>query len=139
MSTSIFVGHAKPPSNTVSGQMYTILSVVCEVDMDTGVIVAAEFTVATELAKQYLNRLLAGPQPQHRRGRHRHRARALLLLGHAEGAHPVLPRHGQAVPRPGGREPAGRAGRRRPADPRATASPVVAATAPLVYTRPLLV
>jgi hypothetical protein len=60
MSTSIFVGHAKPPANTVSGQMYTILSVVCEVDMDSGVIVAAEFTVATELAKQYLNRLLAG-------------------------------------------------------------------------------
>jgi len=60
MSTSIFVGHAKPPANTVSGQMYTILSVVCEVDMETGVIVAAEFTVATELAKQYLNRLLTG-------------------------------------------------------------------------------
>ena len=60
MSTSIFVGHAKPPSNTVSGQMYTILSVVCEVEMTTGVIVAAEFTVATELAKDYLNRLLAG-------------------------------------------------------------------------------
>ena len=60
MSTSIFVGHAKPPANTVSGQMYTILSVVCEVEMDTGVIVAAEFTVATELAKDFLNRLLAG-------------------------------------------------------------------------------
>lgn len=60
MSTSVFVGHAKPPSNTVSGQMYTILSVVCEVEMDTGVIVAAEFTVATDLAKDYLNRLLAG-------------------------------------------------------------------------------
>jgi hypothetical protein len=30
MSTSIFVGHAKPPANTVSGQMYTILSVACE-------------------------------------------------------------------------------------------------------------
>ena len=60
MSTSIFVGHAKPPANTVSGQMYTILSVVCEVDMDTGVIVAADFTVATELARDYLNRLLAG-------------------------------------------------------------------------------
>ena len=42
MSTSIFVGHAKPPANTVSGQMYTILSVVCEVEMDTGVIVAPE-------------------------------------------------------------------------------------------------
>jgi hypothetical protein len=60
VSTSIFVGHAKPPSNTVSGQMYTVLSVVCDVDMDTGVIVAAEFTVATELAKDYLNRLLCG-------------------------------------------------------------------------------
>ncbi len=60
MSTSIFVGHAKPPANTVSGLMYTILSVVCEVEMETGVIVAAEFTVATELAKDYLNRLLAG-------------------------------------------------------------------------------
>lgn len=60
MSTSIFVGHAKPPANTVSGQMYTILSVVCEVEMDTGVIVGAEFTVATDLAKRYLNRLLAG-------------------------------------------------------------------------------
>ena len=60
MSTSIFVGHAKPPANTVSGQMYTILSVVCEVEMTTGVIVAAEFTVATGLAKDYLNRLMAG-------------------------------------------------------------------------------
>ena len=60
MSASIFVGHAKPPANTVSGQMYTILSVVCEVDMETGVIVAAEFTVATDLAKDYLNRLLRG-------------------------------------------------------------------------------
>jgi len=30
MSTSIFVGHAKPPANTVSGQMYTILCVACE-------------------------------------------------------------------------------------------------------------
>jgi len=60
MSTSIFVGHAKPPANTVSGKMYAILSVVCEVEMETGVIVAAEFTVATELAKDYLNRLLSG-------------------------------------------------------------------------------
>ncbi len=60
MSTSIFVGHAKPPSNTVSGQMYTILSVVCEVDMETGRIVAAEYTVATELARDYLSRLLVG-------------------------------------------------------------------------------
>jgi hypothetical protein len=60
VSTSIFVGHAKPPANTVSGQMYTILSVVCEVEMDTGVIVAAEFTVATDLAKDYLDRLLSG-------------------------------------------------------------------------------
>ena len=60
MSTSIFVGHAKPPSNTVSGQMYTILSVVCEVDTQTGVIVAAEFTVASDLARDYLNRLLSG-------------------------------------------------------------------------------
>jgi hypothetical protein len=60
MSTSIFVGHAKPPANTVSGQMYTILSVVCEIDMKTGVIIAAEFTVATDLAKDYLNRLLSG-------------------------------------------------------------------------------
>ncbi len=60
MSTSIFVGHGKPPADTVSGQMYSILSVVCEVDMATGVIIAAEFTVATELAKDYLNRLLTG-------------------------------------------------------------------------------
>jgi hypothetical protein len=51
MSTSIFVGHAKPPANTVSGQMYTILSVVCEVEMETGIIAAAEFTVATELER----------------------------------------------------------------------------------------
>jgi hypothetical protein len=60
MSTSIFVGHAKPPSNTVSGQMYTILSVVCEVEMDTGIIVAAELTVATALARDYLDRMLTG-------------------------------------------------------------------------------
>jgi len=39
MSTSIFVGHGKPPANTVSGQMCTILSMVCEVDMETGVII----------------------------------------------------------------------------------------------------
>ena len=99
MSTSIFVGHAKPPSNTVSGQMYTILSVVCEVEMDTGTIVAAEFTVATELAKDYLNRLLAGRNLNTDEDAIVARARELLLLGHAEGPYPVLPRHGQAVPR----------------------------------------
>ena len=60
MSASIFVGHAKPPADTVSGHMYTILSVVCEVDMETGVIIAGEFTGATDLAKDYLNRLLSG-------------------------------------------------------------------------------
>jgi hypothetical protein len=60
MSTSVFVGHAKPPSNTVSGQMYAILSVACEIDVETGVIVAGEFTVATALARQYLDRLLTG-------------------------------------------------------------------------------
>ena len=119
MSTSIFVGHAKPPSNTVSGQMYTILSVVCEVDMETGVIVAAEFTVATELAKHYLNRLLAGRNLTTDEDAIVAELEALLLLGHAEGAHPVLPRHGQALPR-AGRARAGRTRRRsrprRPAD-----------------------
>jgi hypothetical protein len=29
VSASIFVGRAKPPANAMSGQMYTILSVVC--------------------------------------------------------------------------------------------------------------
>jgi hypothetical protein len=60
VSTSIFVGHAKPPANSASGQLYTILSVVCEVDMTTGIIIAAEFTVATDLAKDFLNGLLTG-------------------------------------------------------------------------------
>ena len=104
MSTSIFVGHAKLP-DTVSGQMYTILSVVCEVEMDTGVgIVAAEFTVATELAKAYLNRVLAGRNLDDDED-------AIVAelercyFWHAEGDHPVVPRHGQAVPRPAGAQP----------------------------------
>ena len=39
MNTTSCVGHAKPRSSTVSGQMYTILGVVCEGETETDVIV----------------------------------------------------------------------------------------------------
>ena len=60
MSTRIFVGHAKQPASTVLAQMHTLVSVVCELGVKAGVIIAAELTVATDLAKDYLNRLLSG-------------------------------------------------------------------------------
>jgi hypothetical protein len=60
MSTCVFVGHAKPPANSVSGQLYHIISVVCEVDWTTGIVQAIEFTVATDVARGYLSRLIVG-------------------------------------------------------------------------------
>jgi hypothetical protein len=60
LGSTLFVGHARPPANTVTGQMYKVLSVVVEVDDHTGEIVAADVTVASPLARDFLVRLLVG-------------------------------------------------------------------------------
>jgi hypothetical protein len=60
MSTALFVGHARPPSNTVTAQLYKVLSVVLEIDLLTGNVVAADVTVSSAVARDYLVRLLVG-------------------------------------------------------------------------------
>jgi hypothetical protein len=60
LSTALFVGHAKPPANSVTAQLYKVLSLVVEVDLATGTIVAADVTVSSPLARDFLVRLLVG-------------------------------------------------------------------------------
>ncbi len=60
MSTALFVGHARPPANTVTGQLYRVLSVVLEVDLVTGTIVAADVSVSSPVVRDFLVRLLVG-------------------------------------------------------------------------------
>jgi hypothetical protein len=59
-TTNIFVGYAKPPIHTASGHRYAVLSVVVEVDMATQLVVNAEVTVVTDVARAWLTRLLVG-------------------------------------------------------------------------------
>ena len=142
MSTSIFVGHAKPPSNTVSGQMYTILSVVCEVDMETGVIVAAEFTVATELAKDYLNRLLAGRNLTTDEDAIVAELEGCYFSGTQKALIQCFRDMAKRYRAQAGREPAGRAGGAGPAGrlkPSSSFRPARATSAPRWYAQTLLV
>lgn len=60
MSTSLFVGHARPPASTATGQIYKVLSLVLEVDDNTGIIVDADVSTASPLSQKYLAHLLVG-------------------------------------------------------------------------------
>lgn len=56
----ILSGYAKLPSNTAAQKLYDQLVVVADVDFDTGLIMEAECTMATELGKRFVRTMLRG-------------------------------------------------------------------------------
>ena len=60
MQTAIYTGHARAPSNTVTGQLSKIVQVVMEIDKVTGTIVSADVNVASPVSRRYLVSMLVG-------------------------------------------------------------------------------
>lgn len=59
-NTILISGHAKLPANTSAEAVYNTLALVVVVDKRTGVILDAEPSVVTNLAKHYINDILSG-------------------------------------------------------------------------------
>ena len=53
-------GYAKLPAHITSEEIYKVLVVVTVVDMATGVIAEAEYSVVTEVSKHFLAKMMLG-------------------------------------------------------------------------------
>lgn len=60
LRTVLVTAYAKAPKGTAMYEVFQHAGIVLEVDIETDIIVDAEFTFITDLAKDYLRRLLAG-------------------------------------------------------------------------------
>lgn len=56
----LFSGYAKLPIGITAAEMYKVIGVIVVVDMQSGLIVKADCTLATELARQYITKCLIG-------------------------------------------------------------------------------
>lgn len=56
----LVTGYAKAPQGTAMFERYKYSGIVLEIDKKTNVIVDAEFTFVTDLAKQYFRKLFIG-------------------------------------------------------------------------------
>lgn len=60
MDTIIVTAYAKAPQNTSMYEVYKHIGIVLEIDRESREIVDAEFTLITNLAKDYFKRLFVG-------------------------------------------------------------------------------
>ncbi len=61
MGKSILVtGYSKVPTKTSAADVYTVIGVCMEVDVETGEILEVDSTLITDLSKEFLKRLLEG-------------------------------------------------------------------------------
>ncbi|HEY8528249.1 MAG TPA: DUF3870 domain-containing protein [Paenibacillaceae bacterium] len=60
MQTVLVTGYSKAPQGTSMHEMYKYTGIVMEIHKETDVILDVEFTFVTDLAKNYLKRLLMG-------------------------------------------------------------------------------
>lgn len=58
MNTVLVTGYAKAPQGTAMYEIYKTSGIVLEIDIRTNVIVNAEFTFVTTLARDFLSRLI---------------------------------------------------------------------------------
>ena len=56
----LFSGYAKLPEGITATEMYKVIALVVVVDVSTGLIVEADCTLATELARKQVSNLLVG-------------------------------------------------------------------------------
>lgn len=61
MAQSVFfTGYAKLPSNITAAKLYEVVAVGVEVDPQTGIIVASDCTLATQVARNFVIKLITG-------------------------------------------------------------------------------
>ncbi|WP_319370306.1 DUF3870 domain-containing protein [uncultured Ilyobacter sp.] len=61
MGKSVLVtGYSKVPAKTSAADIYTVMGVCMEVDVETGNILEADCTLVTDLSKQFVIKLLKG-------------------------------------------------------------------------------
>ena len=60
MKSAIYVGHARAPSHSVTGQICKIIQVVMEIDKATGDIITADVNLVSDVSRQYVIRMLVG-------------------------------------------------------------------------------
>ena len=60
MRTAVYVGHARAPSNSVTGQISKIIQVVMEIDKDTGDIVRADVNLVSGVSRDFVVGMLVG-------------------------------------------------------------------------------
>lgn len=58
--TVFFTGYAKLPSNITAAKLYEVVAVGIEVDPNTCIIVACDCTLATKVARDFVNSLIVG-------------------------------------------------------------------------------
>ncbi|MDR3349049.1 MAG: DUF3870 domain-containing protein [Acidaminococcales bacterium] len=56
----LFSGYAKLPTGITASEMYKLIGIVVLVDISTGVVVEADCTLATELARRHVSKSIAG-------------------------------------------------------------------------------
>jgi len=60
LQTVLVTGYSKAPQGTSMHEMYKYTGIVLEIHKETDIILDVEFTFVTDLAKNYLKRLLMG-------------------------------------------------------------------------------
>jgi len=58
--TVFFTGYAKLPSNITAAKLYEVIAIGIEVDPETSKIVTCDCTLATEAAREFVNKLIIG-------------------------------------------------------------------------------
>lgn len=58
--TMVFVGYARVPEGTTARELYQLIGLALEVDMESGRVVDASCTLAVPLAEQFVRRLIVG-------------------------------------------------------------------------------
>ncbi len=56
----LFSGYAKLPTGITASEIYKLIGIVVVVDMNTGIIVEADCTLATELARRHVSNSIIG-------------------------------------------------------------------------------
>ena len=60
VTSSFFTGYARLPEGITASEMYGLVGIALEVEDDTGMIVAADCTLATGLGRDFFSRLVVG-------------------------------------------------------------------------------
>jgi hypothetical protein len=60
IKTVLFSGYAKLPTGITASEMYKVVGVILTIDVETGVIIEADCTLATRLARKHVASILVG-------------------------------------------------------------------------------